>query len=490
MAELTSTKIYGDLQVARNLNVSNISNVLYVDNVNGRIGIMQSSPAYNLDVTGNLRTTGRAYTAGLSTTSAIYGSSSIDIGNNSGSNFRHGYFSGTVYADDSLVLGWEGDAQTLTSSADGIYTAANFGFGNESAPDCAIDSNGTIRSTAQGTPNGGTGLEMYWTGSAAYVHPYNRTSPGYVGELNLRGTTVNIDGGHPSASTVYPVLDCSSTGLVFNNGGSSTMDFRARLGSSSYGLYARGSDAKVGMGEMVSETEATYKMLNLRFYEANYNDRLNNVGAVAENSGMLLYNDYTVYSHASIDFVTDTTYATSYNAGRFGWYGYGTTSTATDYNYFFWTGYSGSAHWETMRLHRLGNLYVRADVVAYSTVITSDERLKKNIENIDDNILDKLMKLRPVTFEWKDETKRGDERVSGLIAQEVEDIFPELISESPNLGDGANEEEDKTQYKHVRYNELIPYLTKGMQQQQKIIDNQQKEIDDLKQKVELLLEKL
>jgi hypothetical protein len=58
----------------------------------------------------------------------------------------------------------------------------------------------------------------------------------------------------------------------------------------------------------------------------------------------------------------------------------------------------------------------------------SDIRLKKNIMPLSssDSILDRIMGLQAVTFEWK---HRDDgKRQIGLIAQEVEDVFPEVVT--------------------------------------------------------------
>jgi endosialidase-like protein len=59
---------------------------------------------------------------------------------------------------------------------------------------------------------------------------------------------------------------------------------------------------------------------------------------------------------------------------------------------------------------------------------TSDKRLKKNISQLS-GALDKLLSLRGVNFEWKDPAKYGDltGQQMGLIAQEVEEVFPEWI---------------------------------------------------------------
>jgi hypothetical protein len=62
----------------------------------------------------------------------------------------------------------------------------------------------------------------------------------------------------------------------------------------------------------------------------------------------------------------------------------------------------------------------------------SDKRLKKNIQDLD-GALDKLLKLRSVTYEYKDPKHRyylaGEQ--TGFIAQEVEEVFPEWVQPLP-----------------------------------------------------------
>ncbi|MHC4083941.1 MAG: tail fiber domain-containing protein [Planctomycetota bacterium] len=58
----------------------------------------------------------------------------------------------------------------------------------------------------------------------------------------------------------------------------------------------------------------------------------------------------------------------------------------------------------------------------------SDIRLKKNIVPLpaDDSILDRVMGLQAVTFEWKHQV--DGKRQIGLIAQDVEEVFPEVVT--------------------------------------------------------------
>ncbi|MBX4190091.1 tail fiber domain-containing protein, partial [Candidatus Parcubacteria bacterium] len=62
----------------------------------------------------------------------------------------------------------------------------------------------------------------------------------------------------------------------------------------------------------------------------------------------------------------------------------------------------------------------------------SDSRLKKNIQTLGGS-LDKVLRLRPVTFEWKEnnpeEIRYVPGRQVGLIAQEVEQVMPHLVKE-------------------------------------------------------------
>lgn len=57
----------------------------------------------------------------------------------------------------------------------------------------------------------------------------------------------------------------------------------------------------------------------------------------------------------------------------------------------------------------------------------SDRNLKENIETID-GALEKVLKLRGVSYEWKDKERFGNQTEIGVIAQEVEDVVPEVVS--------------------------------------------------------------
>ena len=63
-----------------------------------------------------------------------------------------------------------------------------------------------------------------------------------------------------------------------------------------------------------------------------------------------------------------------------------------------------------------------------SSTFSSDERLKKNIETTRDGYLEDLAKLRVVKYNWHCDDNSTDKEL-GLIAQEVQKVFPKLIVE-------------------------------------------------------------
>lgn len=82
----------------------------------------------------------------------------------------------------------------------------------------------------------------------------------------------------------------------------------------------------------------------------------------------------------------------------------------------------------------------------------SDEKLKKDISTID-GALDKVKQLRGVDYTWKE----SEEKSKGVIAQELQEVFPELVSESDS---GLS----------VNYNGIIGVLIEAIKEQQKQID--------------------
>jgi len=108
-----------------------------------------------------------------------------------------------------------------------------------------------------------------------------------------------------------------------------------------------------------------------------------------------------------------------------------------------------------------GRLDCSNDVVAYST---SDKRLKENIKPLD-SALDKVLKISGVSFDWKELTKEEKKTIHGneghdvgVIAQEIEEVLPEVVTERD------------TGYKAVKYEKIVPLLIEAIKEQQKQIE--------------------
>jgi hypothetical protein len=103
-------------------------------------------------------------------------------------------------------------------------------------------------------------------------------------------------------------------------------------------------------------------------------------------------------------------------------------------------------------------------ISATSTTITgiSDQRLKENIRDLDDG-LSVLMALKPRKFDWKEGKGANIKNARGFIAQEFEQVLPDMVEE---WKDPAPEGEEP--YKAVNAN-LIPTLVKAIQEQQALI---------------------
>jgi len=103
--------------------------------------------------------------------------------------------------------------------------------------------------------------------------------------------------------------------------------------------------------------------------------------------------------------------------------------------------------------------------IYYQTLTArSDKRLKNSIVDLDTNTIYKYLQLRPVNFYWNDGADNKKKQY-GLIAQEVEALFPDIVSV-------AN---DSMQTKSVNYQALHALSLK-------VIQSQQAEIEALKNK--------
>ncbi len=111
-----------------------------------------------------------------------------------------------------------------------------------------------------------------------------------------------------------------------------------------------------------------------------------------------------------------------------------------------------------------GDVWVEDDVTADEYKTHSDVRLKKNILPLTD-ALSRVTQLRGVNYQWRDTDKDQGKIQMGLIAQEVEEVFPEVVST------------DEDGFKSVAYSKLVAALIEAVKELKA-------ENDDLKLRIE------
>jgi hypothetical protein len=127
-----------------------------------------------------------------------------------------------------------------------------------------------------------------------------------------------------------------------------------------------------------------------------------------------------------------------------------------------------TANGEDMRLLDDGTLHVDGDVIAFSSTI-SDERLKENIEVVDD-ALEKVEQLNGCTFTYKEDGRKS----AGVIAQDVQKVLPCAV-QSLDLPYQGEEDED---YLTVNYDSLNALLIESIKELSSKVKELEKKLEE------------
>jgi hypothetical protein len=140
--------------------------------------------------------------------------------------------------------------------------------------------------------------------------------------------------------------------------------------------------------------------------------------------------------------------------------------------------------------------YFNGDVTVMGVFANpSDRKLKSNIQPMG-SALGMIGRLNPVTYNYiKREGIHLPENMQyGFIAQELETVIPELVTQQklpgvtlPGVetagGSTPSSAREGVEYKGINYISLIPILTQGIKEQQKMISDLEKRIADLEAKL-------
>jgi hypothetical protein len=253
--------------------------------------------------------------------------------------------------------------------------------------------------------------------------------------------------GNFMVGTTTPLQTASNRGNITVNGSASS-------------ILNMGVNGSVAAYIFASSTSATYEVAGTNTISASGANviTLNTNGserARIDSSGNLLVGttNATVTSGAGIRLLTSATIPQV-----------GVTVSTTSNNYLL---YNSTAAAYRFFVSDAGQIN------ATSTSITaiSDASLKENVRDLETG-LNEVMALKPRRFDWKEKTKLNLTNVAGFIAQEVEQVLPELVQDYQ-----YNDNETK---KSLKMGDILPTLVKAIQELNAKVDAQAAEIAALK----------
>ncbi len=193
----------------------------------------------------------------------------------------------------------------------------------------------------------------------------------------------------------------------------------------------------------------------------------NNTTASGNNSTAMGY--FTTASGNKTTAMGANTTASDYASlviGQFNSSGSSVTNNATSYNtantaFVIGNGTDSSNKSDAFKVMFNGDTTVSNDLtVNGDVVISSDARLKSNIVSLG-STLSKLLQIDGKSYEIK-----GKQKI-GVLAQEIKEVFPELVSE------------DNNEMLAVNYQGLVPVLINALKEQDAKMKEQEKKINRL-----------
>ena len=351
----------------------------------GNVGIGTSSPSYTLDV----------------------GSSAIQIGKDTDAFVQY----------KSSAGNWHVGANASNAY---VFYSGTYGSGSERA---RIDSSGRV---GIGTSSPGVKIDIVSD---------NNTSLASVLRVNSNNVTVNTslayDGLIGSGELLVRTSSASKLYLGTNNTNALTIDSSQQVGigtsspsctldvGSSLIQIGKDTDAFVQYKSSAGNWHVGANASNAYvFYSGNYGSGSNRM-MIDSDGNVLIGISSGATGLLNVGPVTNKTgiFGSANTAGNPGIQGAHTSNSATGYVAYFAN--SGSST----------GLYI-SNTAAWQS--TSDERLKTDIQTLD--VASRLMQIKPRSYLWKSQaaSDKPTKRNFGFIAQEMQDVFPDLVGTSPD----------------------------------------------------------
>jgi trimeric autotransporter adhesin len=297
-----------------------------------------------------------------------------------------------------------------------------------------------------------------------------------LGGLNAEAVNVGISTASPNAKLDIATSSALSGTAMSNgfriNAGSLGNAVNSEVNIASLGIKANTNNTALGIrGYRTSAGSDWTTTAMLLEYDVDNTTRAagGGIGFIALHSngnigiGTALPNGQLQFSNTAIN-RKQVLWETANNDHQY--YGFGINAGMLRYQidnvisqHVFYAATSPTTSQYVFAIHGDGNIFAPGTFTS-----TSDERLKKNIAPLAAS-LDKIIQLNGYTYNWKSPNRDSRQQI-GLIAQEVQKIYPQLITEFK----GDNDENTLG----INYQGLIPVLIEAIKEQQKQIDQLKK----------------
>ena len=377
----------------------------------------------------------------------------------------------SVFAVDAVSLTSGGQLYASRTSANAIEVNRSGTDGEIVRLQKAGSTVGSIGTAASSVYLGGSSNGGVYINGQTDIRPWNTSSLANLDDSMSLGTSsarfkdLHLSG---SANIAGGILNAGAAGSasVFNEDGT-TADFRVESDSNTHMLFVDGGLNRVGIN--TSSPDCILNIVDASSPVMRIKDTTNDctLQAYAQNTNA------HIGTSSNHDFALDTNNTERMRLNTDGDILFGVTSLSTTGAYFesssnarmvLSLGSSTTSNSVVAAYKNpngtVGTVSTNGSATAYNT--SSDARLK-DVTGFARG-LDVINNLNPVAYNWKADGKADE----GLIAQEVEELVPNAISQTE---DG---------YYQMDYSKLVTHLVKGMQEQQEQIESLKSEIADLK----------
>ena len=443
----------------------------------GRVGIANPNPQYALDVGGDINCSGSLRVNGIPVSGGIANVAGIiNCTNGSLSNVNNIYSLGTIYSRGILMDAGSGNGNidmnnqyifnciginmTGTATSTGIRMNGTLVMNNSSIISCGnitFTSSAYTLNTSGGTINMGGGSINMGGGSINGSANISMQSSSSIlsmtgGRINMTNGTINMGGG---------TINMAGGGI--NTCGTITMD------GASYSLNMLGSRINMSAGDISMGTGSINTCGTINIASSAYALNMSGGNINTTGGGINMSGGSINMQGGTIDMVggaIGNCQRLEMKSGGTGIYmlntsiiGCGNINIASSAFSINMTG--GSI------IMSGGNIGSAGTISATSFINTSDSNIKTNIQDAR-NYINDISKLRVVTFDYL--SKYGGSNNIGLIAQEVREIFPELV--------GSNEEG----ILNINYSGLTSIILSGVQVTQSSLTGYKTALESLEEK--------